>query len=497
MSFTQSPGVYPRTVDKSFIVPSSTSSIGALVVTSNKGPTTPTLVTSNTDFVNIFGVPSPNYPSKYAALAFLNQSNRLIVTRAISDAIEASGSILDTSTTPVTTFTVNAVNPGAWGDNITIAFNDKVSGDGHFTLIVSYNGNEVESFKVSKNQLQKDGYGNSLYIEDVINGNSMYIRITDDTTNANDPDMTQTVVLSGGADDTTQPTASNIISTWDLYNNKEQYDIDLLINGGFADPSVQHALLGIAQSRGDCFAILDIPKTDLTVTDMKNYVTGASGLNITSSLNASSSWGAIYAGWPQDYDQYNDKTLYMPPSGYVGAVYAYTASQANVWVPPAGSRRGKLNVLGVNIVFSEGDRDALYEASINPIQQFTGDGVQVYGQKTLQQEPSALDRVNVRLLLISIQKALKSSLRSFVFEVNDQFTRQNIKSIIDSYMDNIKAKEGVYDYLCVCDSTNNTPQVIDNEQLIIDLYIKPSRAIEYIRLNTVVTSTGATFSQIQ
>lgn len=490
MSFPNSPGVYPRTIDKSYIVPSTNSSIGGIVIHSHKGPSgVPTLVTSNQEFLNVFGNPVPEDISKYAALAFLQRSNRLVVVRVINDATAASATAMDTATTPAATFAINAIDEGAWGDNVTVTFNDPVTTDSKFNLIVSYNGTQVETWTVSKSQLLKDGFGRSLYIEDVINGNSSYINIADDTTNTNDPDMTQSLSLTGGTDDTTLPTDTQVSAAWSLFDNTNNVEVDLLINGGWDTPVVQTQMISVAETRKDCFAILEVPSNTTSVANIKDYV--------TTTLNANTSWAAIYAGWVKDYDQFNDKTFYMPSSGYVGAVYAYTASQSEVWIPPAGSRRGMLNVLGVNAVFSEGDRDTLYEAGINPIQQFPGDGIQVYGQKTLQQEPSALDRVNVRLLTIQLQKALKRSFRSFVFEVNDTFTRENISSIVNSYMDGIKTRRGVYDYLVVCDSSNNTAQVIDNEELIVDLYIKPTRAAEFIRLNTVITNTGASFKQIQ
>lgn len=484
MTYPISPGVYEREIDQSFIVPAVANSIGGIVIHSDRGPTGElTLITSHQDFVDYFGKPAPDEPSMYSALAFLGEAQRLYVARAINDATLATYDVQDSATSLVTIFTINAANEGAWGNNITITTSAIVNEV--FTLTVYENGTEVESFDVSRNTTKLDGFGRSQYIEDVINEQSLYIRVVDTAaTDAWDTLTDQT--LAGGTDDTTAPTDSMINTEWDRFANKNDVEVSLLINGGWADETVQTKMISIAEARKDCIAILDIPDTETTVSGMVTYV--------TSTLNQNTSYGALYAGWPYIYDQYNDKKLHVPPSGYVAGVYAKTAEVSEVWYAPAGVRRGLLNVLGVNVVFSEGERDTLYTDNINPIQNFVGEGIQVYGQKTLQTSASALDRVNVRMLMITIEKAISKALRPFVFEFNDSFTRDNIASIINNYMEDIKVRRGVYDYLTVCDETNNTATVIDQNKLIVDLYVKPVRVAEFIRLNAVITATGAQFT---
>lgn len=486
MAFGISPGVYPVETDKSVIVPSVSTTAAAIVIQSDKGPSNvPTLITSNKEFIDTFGKPLPDRPSMYSALAFLEKGNRLYVARAIVDAARASITASDTQATPAATLGFNAASEGAWGNDISISFNDKDATDDIFEIIVSYQTVEVERWRVSKTSNLLDGYGKSLFVEDVINGNSDYITVTSLPASTELPDMTQSLDLVGGTNDTTALADADVTTAWSLFANKRAIDVTLLINGGFATETVQMAMINLAEARADAIAILDVPEDSNAATDAATYS--------DTTLNANSSFAALYAGWPQIYDQYNDKTLYAPPSGYVAAVMAFTATVSEPWSAPAGTTRGGLNVLGVNEIYTEGDRDVLYESNVNPIQSDIGLGVYIDGQKTLSRAPSALDRINVRMLLIVIQKAITRALKPFVFEANDPFTRENIFSLVSNYMNNILARRGVYEFKVVCDETNNTAQVIDQNKLLCDLFVKPTRTAEFIKLNTIVTATGVDF----
>ena len=488
MSYPVSAGVYPREIDQSFIVGSVANSIGGIVIHSLKGNTGEiNLVTSNKEFLDTYGDPSPDDISMYAALAFLERGNRLLVARAIKDATKSTATVDDIAGVPVLAFTVNSKNEGVWGNLLTVSTSASVADI--FTLTVKLDSAIVEEFEVTRNPLAKNGFGESIFIEDVINKLSLYIDVVDNAANSYtlaDVATTTDTALTGGLDDTVAPADADIITEWDRFAVKEDVEVSLLINAGWANAAVHAKMIAICQSRLDCFAILDFSSSDVSVADMQTYV--------STTLNANTSYAAIYAGWVYIYDQYNDKYLYVPPSGYVGGVYANTANVSEVWYAPAGVRRGVLNVLGVQTVWSEGDRDSLYSSKINPIQNFTGEGIQVYGQKTLQTAASALDRVNVRMLLITLEKAIGKALRPFVFEFNDKFTRDNIASIINSYMGDIKVRRGVYDYLTVVDESNNTAIVIDQNKLIVDLYVKPTRVAEFVQLNVVITATGASFT---
>ena len=565
MTYPISPGIYEREIDKSNIVGAVANSIGGIVINSDKGTTGELkLITSNKEFLDHYGDPLPSNPSMYSALAFLEQGKRLLVARAINDAVASTLEFNDDNGSPAKVFDITAHNEGVWGNGISISISaqiasavvtaggtDYVVGDlltvatgtgtaaefvvtsvntgvitgvslvdagsysvvptspdsvttdslagtlatltltvsETFTLDVLFGGAVVESYETTRDPLQKDGFNKSMYIEDLINGQSDYITITDDLANVFGTDNVAPVVASAlltGSDDTTAPTDSKINTAWDLFATKEEVEVSLLINGGWATASVHSKMITLAESRLDCFAILDFASADNTVTEMVKY------RKVT--LNANTSYAALYAGYLYVYDQYNDKYMHVPPSGYIAGVFAKTAQVSEVWYAPAGQRRGILNVLGVETVWTEGHRDSLYTAGINPIQSFTGEGIQVFGQKTLQSSASATDRVNVRMLLIQIEKALSKALRPFVFEFNDTFTRENVSSIINSYMEDVKVRRGVFDYLTVCDTTNNTALIIDQNKMIIDLYVKPTRVAEFVQLNVIVTNTGAVFS---
>jgi phage tail sheath protein FI len=181
---------------------------------------------------------------------------------------------------------------------------------------------------------------------------------------------------------------------------------------------------------------------------------------------------------------------------------AYNDYVAETWYAPAGLNRGLLNVLSIIPVYTQGERDELYRNGVNPLQTFRGEGNVIWGQKTEQAKASALDRINVRRLLITIEKSLTVALRSFIFEPNSENTRFRVTAMIESFMDQLSAKGafqaelGDKGYKVVCDNTNNTPAVIDANELHVDVFVKPSRAAEFIRLNTIITTTGANFNEL-
>ena len=485
MSNMLSPGVYPREIDRSFGTPAIADSVGAIVIDSNKGPTEITEISSRSRFIELYGEPTSDTPSKHAALRFLRDSNRLNVLRVINDAETASVDVIDSNLgDPV--FTVNAANPGSWGNNVSVELRDR-SDDDVFQIVVSYHGEVVESFDVSQNPDKKNGFGRAMYIEDVINNGSDYIRVEDDVSNDDEPVFGESYDLVGGSNDTSAVTDADIATGWDSFESTEQVSANILINAGWASTNVQNKMIEIAEYRKDCVAVLDIPQEDANDVDsMIEYA--------NNELNANTSWAALYGPWIRVYDQYNDREVYLPPSGDAAGVYARTSNEAEAWDAPAGMRRGVLNVLGTQTSLDQGQRDALYEANINPVVNFTGEGVVIWGQKTLQAQASSLDRVNVRRLLIHIQNTLEPALKPFVFEGNTAFTRDNVASLVENFLEDIQARRGVTGFSVVVDESNNTSQVIDSNQLVVDLFIQPARSAEFIRLNTVLTPTGVSFN---
>lgn len=517
MGFYLSPGVYLTEKDLSDIIPTIATTKAAIVGESKKGPIDePVLITNTKQFVDYFGEPEPGNYFHYSALAYLEHGNQLYAIRAHNGALYGgirvkfgSGEDAEAVVAGVTEtvligntyafddstecMLIVGANPGEWNDNIAISITNVDESNHFFTIDVYYtdedgNQSKVESWRVSRVQDKVDGYGKNAYVEEVVNAQSMYIRILDNTDVAEtvDPEECTLISLDHG-DDGTDVTTGIYVTAWDTwFSNPDLYSVNILINAGWCESAEQLNLVSIAEDRKDCIAILDIPY-GLTVTQMLAWR--------NTSLNTNSSYAAIYADWVEIYDSYNDKVLYVPPSGYVASQYAYNDYVENAAFAPAGLNRGKLNVLDVATVFTRGQLDALYEAEINPIR-YMPEGIAIWGQKTMLQLPGSLDRVNVRRILIVIETAITVALRGYVFEPNDTLTRLQVTQMIENYLQRIKSQRGLYDYKVVCDETNNTAATIDANELYVDIYLKPTKAAEFIRLQTIITRTGASFDEL-
>jgi phage tail sheath protein FI len=217
--------------------------------------------------------------------------------------------------------------------------------------------------------------------------------------------------------------------------------------------------------------------------------------NLFSTIN--SNYAVTYANWVKQYDAFSDSFVWLPPSGHVAAIFARTDTNAQPWIAPAGLTRGIINnIIDLGFNPNQKQRDFLYTLSLNPIVSFPGDGFAVFGQKTLQNKPSAFDRINVRRLFLTLERATQQALKYFVFEPNTEFTRTRLKSTIVPVLELAKNTEGLYDYLIVCDERNNTPDVIDRNELAVDIYIKPVKAAEFILVNFIATRTGQSFQEL-
>jgi hypothetical protein len=522
MGIYVSAGVYSKEKDISEIIPNLSTTTAGIVGYSAKGDTTRLRLMTNTQqFIQQYGQPVPGNYFHYSGLAYLENGQTLWCKRVVNGALyggvkiktsvssQSNAAISAGAITPdfVTVsgednlFYVYGANPGVWNNNIGIRITSIDPTELTFNIEVYFtdaNGitTRVENWIVSR-QVKIDGYGKQLYLEDKINGFSSYIVVADDTTQSSSilpKGQSSTLVVAQG-DDGSALTDGNLITGWQSFANPDDIDIRLLIGAGATSVAVQQAMKTIAEDRKDCIALLDMPYAQLT--DVSSMVTWR-----TSTQNFNSSYTALYAPWVKMYDPYNDLLLEIPPSGYVASQIAYNDYQAEVWYAPAGFNRGILNVLGLTNVFTQGERDTLYPAGINPLQTFRGEGNVIWGQKTQQTKASALDRVNVRRLLITLEKAISVALRTFVFEPNSEVTRFRIVSMCEQYLDQLSAKGafqtelGDKGYLVVCDETNNTPATIDANELHVDIFIKPSRAAEYIQLQTIITSTGASFTEL-
>jgi phage tail sheath protein FI len=255
--------------------------------------------------------------------------------------------------------------------------------------------------------------------------------------------------------------------------------------------------ISICTARGDTLFLVD-PPFGLNAQQVTDWHNGLLFNDLQVALN--SSYGALYYPWVKIFDQFNGGELFTPPSGHVAGVFARTERVTEMWFAPAGLNRGQLiQALGLEIDLTRGERDALYglNNAVNPIANFPQQGLFVWGQRTLQRKDSALDRVNVRMLLIAIKKALAGPnglLNFYIFEPNDKTTRASVTSVVEGYMNDIQARRGVTGYKVICDETNNTPQRIDRNELWVSLLIKPTRVAEFIVLNIAILRTDQSFS---
>jgi phage tail sheath protein FI len=523
MGFYVSPGVYVREKDLSNLIPNISTTSAALVGYSTKGSTAQMmLITNSQQLIQEYGYPVPGTFLHYTGLAYLENGNKLYCLRVHNGALFGGLKIMKSGSGPnLTMVTGKAANTfqlvsgedilfyifgrdqGTWNnstgiritnvDAVAYTFDIEV-----YALDADGNYQKVETWTVSRKH-QIDGYGKQQNLTDVINGYSAYITVTDNLIEADTvlPEAQPTTLALGGGSNGGAVGDSELVLGWDKFSNPDDVDIRILLNGGYTTVPVQQKIKTIAESRKDCIGILDMPYAQAigTVLDMTNWRT------ITQNFNTS--YVALYSPWVKMYDPYNDKVLDIPPSGYIGSQIAYNDFVAEPWYAPAGFNRGMLNVLGMaGKIFTQGERDVLCEKQINPLQTFRGEGNVIWGQKTEQVKASALDRVNVRRLLIVIEKAISASLKYFVFEPNSDITRYRITNMIEEYLTLLAARGafqtegGDKGFKVLCDRTNNTPAIIDRNELHVDIFLKPSRAAEFIQLQAIITQTGASFEEL-
>ena len=357
----------------------------------------------------------------------------------------------------------------------------------------------VEVIKVSSIVGKKDEYGNNIYIEDRINTSSRYILAFDSLVAGTAADFTETELVTNGTVALTTPTASNINTGYDLFDNAENFDVNILVGGANTSTTVASHIIVIAESRKDCIAILDVPRTDVVdIAEVSTAITNVVDYRtLAAQLNPDTSYAAMYANWLQINDKYNDKLRWIPSSGHVAGIYSRTDEVSEPWFAPAGFARGGLRgVIKLAINPDRAQRDTLYKNGINPIVSFSGRGLVVWGQKTLQKKPSAYDRVNVRRLFIVLEKAIATAAKEFVFEQNDEFTRAILKNMIDPFLKDIKGRRGLVNYHVDTSTNINTPQRIDAGELWADIYIEPTKAGEFVVLRFNATKSGVNFEEL-
>lgn len=551
-----SPEVRIKETDLSTSVPQVASSITGCVGQFHKGPALERkLITSVRSLETTFGTPTDvNYVDWYTAWNILQYNQTLFVVRALAD--DATNSGLGVTSAEVistlvsdrrinddvefdannVTFNLNEVlrilarYPGEYGNDLKVSVCDStnytvatVSGSTVFAdyfdratietdeiaiIVHDVDPNDttqymvVESFICSTDPVAKDYNGNSTWVGEYVTRNSQYVcAFTDQSSTFSVFTFVQENLVEGvdGTLDT-----GDFDAAYDQFANSEEFDINIIVDnhntGVFSTDtavatSQQYIIDNICETRKDCMVVLS-PYKNIVVSNPGNEVTDLITY-VNTTLNRSTSYGALYGNWKYQYDRYNDKFRWIPMSGDIAGIYARNDLQREVWFAPAGLNRGQVkNVQKFGFNPDKASRDLMHKNNVNIVTAFPGDGPVVFSQKTLLRKPSSFGDVDVRRLFMYMEKAISTAAKYFLFEKNTPFTRRQMFNMIDPFLRDIVGREGIQDYRCVVDSSNNGSEVIDRNEMIVDIYVKPTRSIYYLQLNFINTKTGVNFEEI-
>jgi phage tail sheath protein FI len=304
--------------------------------------------------------------------------------------------------------------------------------------------------------------------------------------------------LAGGTDDYAV-TVGELALAYDNFADAETVDINLLMAGtspASAD-GVSHAtkMIDICEARKDCVAFISPRRADV-VNVSSAHTQGSNVVGFFNSL-ASSSYAVFDSGYKYMYDKFNDTFRYVPLNGDIAGLCANTDNVADPFFSPGGFNRGQIRG-AVKLAFNptKAQRDILYPARINPVVTFPGQGTVLFGDKTALSKPSAFDRINVRRLFILLEKSIATAAKFQLFEFNDEFTQAQFRNLVEPFLRDIQGRRGITDFSVVCDGTNNTGEVIDRNEFVADIFIKPARSINFIQLNFIAVRTGVAFSEV-
>ena len=372
---------------------------------------------------------------------------------------------------------------------------------------------------VSKANDAKKTDGTNLYYKDVINSQSKYIWWMDHTTsvatssggtgtsgkawglaaasnNFKDLSAVVTKTLVGGADDLTA-TDGQLETGFAIFANAELYDVSLIALGKASASVATYVINNVVETRLDCVAFIspeNVSSGDVIVGSGSDAVNA-----LVAYRNAlpSSSYAVLDSGYKYQYDRYNDKYRFVPLNGDIAGLCARTDYTNDPWWSPGGLNRGQVkNVVKLAVNPGKTERDNLYKAGVNPVVNFPGQGTVLFGDKTLQSKPSAFDRINVRRLFIVLEKAIATAAKYQLFEFNDSFTRAQFRNLVEPFLRDVQGRRGLTDYRVKCDDSNNTGEVIDRNEFVADIFIKPTRSINYITLNFVAARSAVSFEEI-
>lgn len=551
MAFQLSPGVLVTEKDLTNVIPAVSTSAGAFVGAFNWGPAEEIFtVGSENDLKKYFGLPL-NTTDWFTAANFLGYGNNLKLVRACGSAentANADGGTLyipnrdayeaNYNSGSAGAFGVVAAKyPGFWGNSLEVQMADSSSFTGwayasffdaapgtsslaeelncandevHIVVIDTLGrfsgsiGTVLEKFAFASKQAgNKLADGTNNYYKEVLNNQSQYVWWMDHPALTNwggsvgvvfDGLGTPLVAeLSGGV--TADPTTGDIQAGYTLFANKEIVDISLILTGGHNADVVNHAIDNVALARLDCIVFFSPP-----LAAVYNNA-GSEAADVVSyrqtDIGRNTSYAVMDSGWKRQYDRYNDRYVNVPLNADTAGLCARTDTTNDAWWSPAGFNRGQIKNV-VKLVWSpnQTERDTLYKNGVNPVVTFPGEGTLLYGDKTLLTKPSAFDRINVRRLFIVLEKAIATAAKYQLFEFNDVFTRAQFRSMVEPFLRDVRGRRGIYDFRVVCDETNNTGEVIDRNEFVADIYIKPARSINFIYLNFVAVRTSVSFTEV-
>jgi hypothetical protein len=557
MAFQLSPGVNVSEVDLTTVVPSVLTTAGAFAGIFNWGPAGKVvLIDSENTLSKTFCQPTSDTAVSFlTAASFLAYGNNLSVVRAIdANATNATANtayqVKNDEEFKYIFLTIDNHNrfgsfmaryPGKIGNSLSVSvcantslfstwnyksyftsapntsdFATSVGGtnDEMHVVVIDTNGaftgtqgTVLETFPFISKASDASINGVSNYYKEVIFEKSKYVYATDPSeynatiTNWGTPAANQafvnlianeTVNLAGGLD--ASVSVGDYETAWDFFSNKDTTNISLAITGDAPTVVQQYVIDNIASARKDCVAFISPP---LTSVDAVNVTPTDGVTSWLTSLARSSSYVVADSGWKYMYDKYNNTYRYVPLNGDVAGLCVNTDTVRDPWFSPAGFNRGQVkNAIKLIWNPNKTQRDVIYSAGVNPVVAFPGQGIVLFGDKTLQSKPSAFDRINVRRLFIVLEKAIAEAAKYSLFEFNDEFTRAQFVALVTPFLRDIQGRRGVTDFKVVCDTTNNTPQVIDSNRFVGDIYIKPARSVNFIQLNFVAVGTGVDFTTV-
>jgi len=378
-----------------------------------------------------------------------------------------------------------------------------VAGQRAASVIETYSG-------LSKNSAAKTAQGGTNYYPDIIFTQSQYIYWMDHNSSGSnwgtDTTTTYTAVdsptlnsLTGGTDDYSVTIGEHTIA-YDRFKDAETVDVNLILGGKTPDDATNGdtygtMLIDLCESRKDCICFISPARAD--VVNVSTALTQTDNVKTYFDTLPSSSYAVFDSGYKYMYDKYNDVYRHVPLNGDVAGTCANTDIVTDPWFSPAGFNRGQIRG-AVKLAYDpkQAHRDTLYKARINPVVNFSGQGVHLFGDKTALTKPSAFDRINVRRLFIVLEKAIATASKFQLFEFNDEFTRAQFRNLVEPFLRDVQGRRGITDFSVVCDASNNTGEVIDRNEFIADIYIKPARSINFITLNFIATRTGVAFSEV-